>query len=481
VSMVANKALLTILILPCALFLVVRPVCAQEESQTPLENKPKPAGASTPLATGFPQDQEVDNNSLTPDSNPLTGVQTPTLGTPPVEHSYWVPGIQWSGSVQSNSYNQTPSSGWIMNNYVIGNLSLLQVWRHSQLSVNYSGGGYFSSDSVGGNGAYQQLALSQTFQWNRWLVQFLDGFSYLPASAFGFGGGTGLGLPGTSGSLGPVIPGIGSSYLPNQSIYSAIGNRYSNASTVQVTYQTSPRGSITLSGTYGLLNFVEAGNYDNYTATGTAGYNYSLTRKDTIGVFYRFSAYHYPDQAEAYGDQSVNLAYGRKLTGRLGLQLYAGPDFTHSRGTLNTNSRTNTVNAGANLSLSFKNGGFFAGYSHGVSGGSGILIGASSDFLNFGANRKLGRIWSGQINGGYSHNAPISNGPQANSQTYNTWNAGGGVNRPIGRNASFAIAYNATVTNYALAGCVGNACSSNQTFSYITINFQWHTRPFVLP
>jgi hypothetical protein len=227
---------------------------------------------------------------------------------------------------------------------------------------------------------------------------------------------------------------------------------------------------------------VEPGNFDNNTVTGTAGYNYNLTRQDSIGMFYRFSAFHYPDQAVAYGDQSVNLAYGRKLTGRLALQLNVGPDFTHNRlATNTTNSTTHGVNAGANLTYSFRNGGFNVSYSHALSGGSGVLVGATGDMLNFGANRKLGRIWSGQINGGYSHSAPIANGPQTNSQTYNTWNAGGGVNRSIGRNTTFAIAYNATITDYSLVGCVGNACTSNQTFSYVTINFQWHTRPFVLP
>ena len=43
---------------------------------------------------------------------------------------------------------------------------------------------------------------SQTFQWNRWAVQILDQFSYLPQSDFGFGGGTNLGFPGVGGSIG---------------------------------------------------------------------------------------------------------------------------------------------------------------------------------------------------------------------------------------------------------------------------------------
>ena len=462
------------------------PVRAQDPPQSPTEDKPKPAGSSFPLppvTAGDQQDQNSGSNgNLTPDTNPLTGVQTPTLGSPEILHSYWVPGIQWSGSIQSNSYNQTANSSWVMNNYFIGNLSLLKVWSGSQLAINYSGGGFFSSDSSQGNGTYHQLAFSQTFQWNRWLVQFLDQFSYLPQSAFGFGGGTGLGLPGAGGSTGPTIPGMGNGYVPNQSIVSSNGSRYSNASTAQITYSTSPRGSITLSGTYALLNFVEAGNVDNNTTIATVGYNYTLTRADSIGAFYRFSAYHFNGQPEAFGDQSVNFAYSRKLTGRLALQLYGGPEFTSSRRTsLNPGSLTYGVNAGANLRYGFKKGGVSVGYIHGLSGGSGVLTGSSVDQVNSSATHNLGRIWTGQLNFGYAHNSPVTTIGQANNQSYNDWTAGGGVSRAAGRNATLAIAYNATINKAIQPGCVGSACSSSQTFHFITINFQWHTRPFVLP
>jgi hypothetical protein len=487
VSMAAHKSLFPLLILLCALFSAAQPLRAQQEPQ-PLDEKPKPAGAAAnpiPLVGMGAQDQEPIP-ALEPDVAPLTGVQTPTLGSPPVLHSYWEPGIQWSGSFQSNPYNQTPTSSWVMNNFLAGTLSMLKVWSGSQLALNYSAGGYVSTDSTQGNGYYHQLAFSQTFQWRRMSIALLDQFSYLPQSSFGFGGGTGLGLPGTGGTLGPVTPGLGNNYVPNQTIYAAVGARYSNAASVQLTYTTSPRGSITLSGSYGLLNFVQPGNVDSDMTTGTIGYNYNLTPKDSIGAFYRFTAFHFSGQPEAYGDHSANVAYSRKLAGRLVVQLYTGPDFTASRVVSpGGNSLTHGVNAGANLNYGFESGGITAGYSHGIFGGSGVVAGSTSDLINFGANHKLGRIWSGQINMGYAHNSPLANSPFANfpqavTQSFNTWNAGGGVYRALGRNATLAIAYNATITNYGLAGCVGAACSSSQTLQFVTVNFQWHTRPFVL-
>ena len=121
------------------------------------------------------------------------------------------------------------------------------------------------------------------------------------------------------------------------------------------------------------------------------------------------------------------------------------------------------------------------GYTHGLSGGSGVLTGSSVDQINFSANHQLGRIWSGQVNLGYAHNAPIASVAQTNSQDFNTWTFGGGVNRAVGRNASFAVAYNLNLDKTNLPGCLGSECSSSQTIQYVTLNFQWHARPHVLP
>ncbi len=478
-----RKLLVAIVTLSLLLLAGALSIRAQDEPQPPSEDKPKPAGSALPIPVidnGNQQGQN-DQTNLSPDTTPLTGVLNPTLGSPEIRHSYWVPGAQWSGSIQSSSYDQTAGSGWLMNNYIVGNLSLLKVWNRSQLAINYSGGGFFSTDSTQGNGSYQQLAISQTFQWSRLQLQLIDQFSYLPQTSLGFGGGTSLGLPGAGGTTGPVIPGMGNNYVPNQSIYNAVGPRYSNAPVVQLTYATSPRGSITMSASYGTLDFVQSGNVDNQSTTATVGYNYLLNRQDTIGAFYRFSAYHFSGQPDAYGNHSVNIAYGKKLTGRLALQLYGGPSFTTSRVSTNGNTMTYGVNLGASLVLGIHNGGLSLSYNHGISGGSGVLAGSDVDQLNFGVNHKLGRVWTGQVNMGYAHNTPIQGFGPSISQTYNTWNFGGGVNRPLGQQATFGIAYNATVSTYSSSGCTGSSCPPNQTYNYITINFQWHARPLILP
>ena len=146
---------------------------------------------------------------------------------------------------------------------------------------------------------------------------------------------------------------MGSGYVPNQSIYAAFGPQYSNAAALQVTYATSRRGSITASGSYGILNFIDPGNIDNSTTSGTVGYNYELTRQNSIGTFYRFSAYHFSGQPQAFGSNSFNLAFSRKLTGRMALQAYGGPQFTTFRVPVDGQSSKIGANLGVTLQLRF--------------------------------------------------------------------------------------------------------------------------------
>ena len=443
-------------------------LCAQEEPPPAPDAPPKPAGYSFPgIGTG------QQEGELQPDFSPLTGMQNPTLGLPEIRHSYWVPGIQFS----SNEYSNSGGSGWTSDNYFIGNLSLVQAWNRALFAVNYSGGGYVSSNSQQGGGYYQQLALAQSYQSERWLIQFVDQFSHLPQSAFGFGGGTNLGIPGVGGSLGSTIPGLGGNYTPNQTIY-GIGPFTSNVSALQATYALSRRSSVTVAGSYGLLRF-EQGNYDSNTTVASAGYNYQLTRNDTVGLVYRYSSYQYPGNPQAYSDNTVSIAYGRKVTGRLGLAVFAGPEITNFRIPVGNTSQNIGLSAAANMTYAFERGVFTVGYLHGLSAGSGVLIGSNLDSVTATVSRQLTRQWTGSLNFGYSRNSPVVASSTA-GPAYSDWFVGCSAGRPIGRDFNFAVAYTANIGSYSGAGCTGAGCSTSNNYSTITLNFQWHPRPFVL-
>jgi hypothetical protein len=473
-----NKTVLGAGFLFFSLTLCVQSARSQDEpQQTPSDQNPKPAARSIPgVDDQDDQNPNVDPNALQPDFTPLTGLQNATLGMPEIRHSYWVPGLQYGAYLQSNPYGSN-SSGWYVDNYVAGNLSLLEAWSRSTLTLNYSGGAFFSSN--GGDGSYQELAFGQTYHGNRWTIHVADYFSYLPQTSYGFGGGTNLGIPGVGGSLGVTVPGLGNSYIPNQSIFGT-GPVYSNGALVQASYALSRRSSITVSGSYGILNYINAGNIDTNSVIGGLGYNYQISPADTIGVVYFFSAYHYPGLPQAYGNHVASLAYGRKITGRLAMRILGGPQITTFRVPIGTSTSQIGAYVYASLNYGLKNGGISANYSHSLSGGSGVLVGSTLDEVNLTLNRRLTRVWSGSLNFGYAHNGEVASG-LLGVPTYNSWFAGGGLNRPIGRNMNFAVVYQGNIGSSHDPSCTGASCSPTDSYQTVTVNLQWHTRPFVLP
>ena len=447
---------------------------ALAQDQQEENGKPKPA-AHAPLIDPNEPDATQDPNALMPDTAPLTGVQSPGLGSVEFRHSYWVPGIQVATTVQ----NGGNGGNWFDTTYLAGNLSLSEAWAHSHLALNYSGGGYFSTNNQG-DGSYQQLGFMQSFDWRRWQLQFFDEFAYLPTSQFGFGGLSGIGAPGIGGSLSPVSPLLGGVYLPNQTILAANGPRYSNSFAVQANFVVSPRASITMIGSYGLLRFTDPGNIDNDDEIGSIGYNYAVSKRDTIGVLYRFTAYHFTGLSQAIGDHAFNVAYGRKVTGRLGLSLFAGPEIVTFRVPIGTVTQQTNVSAGASLNYGLERGNISVGYTHGTNGGSGVLAGATGDNVYANATRRITRVWDARANFGYGREHAFA-AVGAPAPSYNSYYIGAGLDRPIGRNSFLSFGYTAYIVNANQAGCGIIACTAGTyTQHQIAVGYQWHTRPFVI-
>lgn len=470
--------------------LTVSFVAPAQDPQEPQQQEAPPPGKPKPAARGIPGlsdpnatvEEQSRSQSWQPDDGPTTGMQVPGIGAPELGHSYWVPGLEYGSTIQSRPLGQQASSGgWYANNYAGADLSLLEAWSRSQFGLNYSGGGFFSTESGINSGTYQQVSLGSTINWNRMQLQFFDYFSYIPDSQFGFAGGTSLALPGISGTLGPAIPGLGAAIVPNQSIYSAIGPRYSNAFAAQSTFTLSRRSSVTFGGSYGLLHFTQSGNVDNDMAIGTAGYNYAISRTDSIGVLYRFSAFHYQGEPQALGNHVANVVYLKKITQRLALSLFGGPQITTYRIPIGSSSHSTSGSGGVTLNYAVERGGITASYFHGLTGGSGVLLGSNTDQASVNFSRLLGRVWYANINFGYARNGSLGAViPGTPIQNFNDWFAGGGVSRPFGRNVNLSVAYSARFESSNVP-CTGTGCNNDYTQNMVSISLQWHTRPFVLP
>lgn len=449
------------------------------------DERPKPAARvllPLPDLSGDQQDSDQDNQALEPDHGPVGGVQSATLGTNQLRHSYWVPGIQYGNTAQSNIFNATGTQnpGWTTTNYASGNLSLLEVWSHAQFGTNYTGGGFFSTDSNQGNGKFHQLASAFELDEKRWQLLIMEQFYYLPQSAFGFGGNTGLSVPGVSGALSVTLPGLQEVFAPGQAVYTATGPRYSSDSVAQLSYAVSRRGSLTVAAVHGLLRFSDPNNTNNDMEILNAAYSYALTRKDYIGAIYRFTAFHFPGNPEAIGDNALQLMYARKITSRLALTVAGGPDIANFRQPVGGIQRTISGSGLASLAYAFRVSSVRLNYSHGVGSGGGLLSGSSNDQLVANLSRTLGQQWNGSVNFGYSRNKQLVTIKALSSPSYNSYLAGAGITRTLAGGTSFSIGYQSQIQASNGIVCTTTACTTIETTHQIQMSFQWHAPAQVL-
>lgn len=464
-----------------ALTLVVVCVWPVQTKAQQLDNTPPIPAAKKPLLlmSGTTQsDQEVQQSGMQPDQSPITGAQQLTLGTPELGHSYWAPGFSFHNVFQSN-VNQT--NDWAVASYFLGTSSLSLQTKHSKLAVNYSGGGSVSDSNALPNSSYHQLSFSEGFDFAKWTVLFLDQFGYLPQSAFGFGGSSGISTPGVGGGLAAGFAGLQSNYAPGQSLFSAVGAQINNSFVTQIEYTLTPRSSLTMAGSYGLLSFTQSlGAIDTRDAIGSLGYDYQVTRRDTIGILYRFTAYQYVGVPQRLGDHSVNFAYGRKITGRLALQLTGGPEVTTYRQTIAGAMQRITGAGGANLTYAFERGSLSLNYNRGLSGGSGILVGSDLDRVEARLSHHLGRRWDGNVGAGFARNGAFPGMSGTNTPPIHSLFVTGGINRNLGRTASFSVNYIFDYQNAVQPVCPAGGCGTEFTQHQIWVGFQWRTRPFVI-
>jgi hypothetical protein len=247
-------------------------------------------------------------------------------------------------------------------------------------------------------------------------------------------------------------------------------------------------------GGYSLLHSFNENLLDYGDLIAQAGYNYQITRKDTLGVSYVFAGFRYDNFDESINTNTLLFSYGRKVTGRLAFRIGAGPEFTFINtpiipgtgvGTIGLPSGGSTNDLYWFLSTSvqyqMERIALSASYSHGVAGGSGVFVGSLADTVTGSAARQLSRVSSGSWNVGYSRNTEVavSGLPQIqfSNQPFDYWFTGLNYTRLWGRSLNLNLGYQLQYQNSNASFCTGSGCGSSYVRNLITFGVGWRKQP----
>lgn len=459
---------------------------AQDQPSAPI-----PAYRS-PLA-GMADNGEDPNapQQLAPDTRPLAGAQNLSLGGPAFVHSYWQPHVDLYSSATSNALSTNGQSGWTSFTSILAGVDLHRVSGNSDLTLFYTGGGSLSNGGSYADSVYQDLKFGEKLSWHRETLYVFDELDYLPqaggAGGVGYGGLPGLNLTGTGG--------LQTGFYPGQSILTSTGQSLQNTVAVQSNTALTHQSSITMVGTYGLLHYFDNDLLDFYDINAQIGYNYSLNRKDTIAVLYLFNAYRYSNSSQSINSQSAEFSYARRVTGRLSFQIAAGPQIISSNIPITTTSNTGTVvTTGPTTSIGWTVNSTFQyqlkrtalnlTYNHLLTGGSGVLPGASTDLVTGSASRQLSRGLNGALTVGFSRNSGALETSVMPlifaSQTYNYLYGGANLTHPLNRSMNLSLYYQALYQTSNSAFCIGTTqCATSVLVNTITVQLGWRKQPML--
>ena len=464
------------------ILLVLSPFAwAQDSSQ---ESQSPPPGLP---AVANPVSSETNSPSpLQPDTHPLAGAYLFTLGSSNEGHNYLQPKFS-IGELGTTNPEYAPNAQKQLTLATLpeANFLLVHASRRNEFSVNYLGGAFiYNNHDTSLDSAFHSLNLSDQVQFRRLALTLSDVFSYLPQASFGFGGigglgGFGSGLYAGTG-IGNLQGQVSPLFLPNQSVLTSPIGSYNNSALLQADYALTARTSFSLIGSYGTLQAgtPSSGFLNENDAMGSGGVQHSLNPRDTIGVSYYYTTFHYVGLPESFNANSVNFDYGRKITGRLALQLYGGPEFVSDHTGNSTQTRTLASGFG-NLTYARgrNNFGLFGGRY--ATGGSGVLAGSVMETISGSWSRQVTRKWNASVYSGISRNSSLVQSTAVTTH-YNYWYSSLSVNRTLGRYVSFYLnySYQRQLTN---AGpCTTKVCAVNLAEQIFGIGLIFTPRPIGL-
>lgn len=469
----------------CALFLCCFPLVPglgaqasqpQQQAQDPtIPQQPvAPLPANGFVGSGQQSDIVPTQNGLTqtqPDTHALSGVEELTTGSLIRLTDMFDPGVSFSDlgyATPAQGGSGTLTSGAT----VVGTLAAAKAWADSNLDFAYSGSDtYYYPTALYGprNLPSDNVGFSLTIVDKRWTFRLRDSFLYSWQAGFGnlfIGGAAAQGQPSPLAALQPSLNPLGT-------VLTGFARQVNDLSSGEADYSLSRRTTVTLSGSYGLLDFLTSGYLSSYTVSGRVGYNYALSSKNTLALLSEYDRTTYNGTSSRLDSSLLEISFGRKITGRLAFQVAAGPELTafHDFGASNRQQLSWTVSS--SLTRQTPRTGYVVSYLRAVTPGSGVNFGSHANTVTGSVNRRFAESWSGSINGGYAANTALVPSVIFVS-TFKDWFAGANFGKQVGRHLNLGLSYQYQRQIVGGGACPVASCGVAPSYQVFGVTMHWH-------
>lgn len=384
------------------------------------------------------------------------GAATANVGGTPGANGSVAPADQLTYTVTlSNSvivgYNNTNGVSDSVN--IAGNAAYVSGSERHPTSFIYSGG-YLFGNSGQPSTSFQNFGVSQVLNTRKWTFVVGDVVGFLPSTPrYGLSGVPGVGDYGSA----PV----GSGLATGEAVLTNYGQRVSNNASASATYNFSPRTMLDLYGSYNLLRFLDGsggfagnnglllnnnGGINNNLLAAGAQLSHRLTGATTVGGAYNYSRVTYPSPYNfSFTSHAVLGTYQHTFGPRLSMSASAGPQWSEGS---NSQFFPSRLGIAANFSTTYVAGrtNYAVTYSRSTNTGSGVVLGAVTDYASLNGQRRFSEVWTGGFLLGYGHSHTLSNVQTLFTNT-NSFNAGLQANRRLGEHwsafGSYAMQYQA--------------------------------------
>lgn len=356
-------------------------------------------------------------------------------------------------------------------------LSLNHSWDSYQTTIAYAGAGSLYAPASNYNTGFQDLSAAQTIRWRRTTLRFRNDFTQSAGATFG---GLSIGGPGLTMPVGLVAQ-VSPTFVPSDTIQTGQTQEINDAAIGELDYQLSRRSVLTFAGSYGVLHFLTSGFIDTQLSDGRVGYGYQLDRANSFGFLYDFQHILFSDGAGFVTSNVIQATYGRLLPARTALQISAGPQYIMSNAFGVTIPSQWSWSLFAQVTHHVRRTTYSASYNHGVTNGSGVLLGATTETATGAVSQAFTRIWTGTVSGGYAYNSNLpTNTMAAGTETFSNWYVSGNLSRLWGRRADTNFSYELQEQTGTFGVCPVASCGTTYLRQVFSVTVDFHIRPIGL-